>query len=806
MNKKILHPMFLILTFILIPLLPTETTARAASSSIVISQVYGGGGNSGATYTHDFVELFNLGSTPVSIEGWTLQYTSAAGSTWQTAALSDSIPPGGYYLVQLAQGSGGTTPLPVPDASASIAMSGSNGKVALVSTATPLNGSCPGGVEIVDLVGYGSASCFEGGGAAPALGTTNAALRNAGGCTDSDDNSADFTAAGPAPRNSASPAAPCALPGDPSGVGAASPNPVFPGGTTLLTVAVTPGANPPSTGIAVQADLTSVGGAAFQPFFDDGSNGDVTPADNTFSFMAAIPNGTSPGNFSLPASISDAQGRSASLLISLEVAPSGANSPPVVAAGGPYSVLEGGAVTVIASGNDPDGDVLSYSWDLDGDGVYETPGQAVLFSAAGLDGPGNRTIGVRAVDPGGLQALALASVSVTNSAPLVSISPVLQTVQYSDPLQGMRIQSSDVGPDLPPDLSTRWNFNSGGYTDGLPHWLGLAPGGCGAGECSWLLSGTAAAPPGVYGLQVSLADKDGGVGTADITVAITPEDALATYTGALFAATASSAGSRAALTLAATVQDITVLDPARDPYPGDIRNAMVRFVDRDNGDAVLCSAPVGLVDPTDMKTGTATCNWTADLGSAASMSVRIGTVVSGHYGRSDPVDDALITVARPLAGSLITGGGFLLLEDSTGWLAGDAGSKANFGFNLRYRQSGRNPRGQFTLILRRTESDGLHVYQVRANAVSSFSVQPEAGTAIFNGKASIQDISDPLAPLLVDGNAALQVTIRDPGEPGTDDSIGITLWNKNGGLWFSSRWDGLLTVEQILAGGNLLVR
>jgi len=80
------------------------------------------------------------------------------------------------------------------------------------------------------------------------------------------------------------------------------------------------------------------------------------------------------------------------------------------------------------------------------------------------------------------------------------------------------------------------------------------------------------------------------------------------------------------------------------------------------------------------------------------------------------------------------------------------------------------------------------------------------GTATFNGKASIQDITDPYNPISIDGNATLQVTMTDRGDPGTKDSIGITLWNKSGGLWFSSNWNGKQTVEQTLGGGNLVMR
>jgi len=182
----------------------------AASPAIVISQVYGGGGNTGATLTNDFVGLFNRSNAPVAVDGWTVQYASAAGSTWQTTALSGTIASGQYYLVREARGAGGTIELPVADAAGNIAMSASSGKVALVAAATPLSESCPAAAAYVDLVGYGgSATCYEGSEEAPTLGNTTAAARRGGGCLDSDDNAADFVETSPDPRNSATPVHPC---------------------------------------------------------------------------------------------------------------------------------------------------------------------------------------------------------------------------------------------------------------------------------------------------------------------------------------------------------------------------------------------------------------------------------------------------------------------------------------------------------------------------------------------------------------------------------------------------------------------
>ncbi len=182
--------------------------AAAVSPSIVISEVYGGGGNSGATYRNDFIELFNRGTSAVSVTGWSVQYASATGTTWQVTNLSGSIAPGQYYLVQEAQGAGGTTNLPTPDATGTIAMSGTAGKVALVNTTAALTGSCPTGT--FDLVGFGTtANCFEGSGPAPAPSNTNSDQRASGGCTETDQNAADFAVAAAAPQNTAAALAPC---------------------------------------------------------------------------------------------------------------------------------------------------------------------------------------------------------------------------------------------------------------------------------------------------------------------------------------------------------------------------------------------------------------------------------------------------------------------------------------------------------------------------------------------------------------------------------------------------------------------
>ncbi len=178
-----------------------------AANPLRISQVYGGGGESGATYTHDFIEIFNSSNTALDLTGWSVQFTTSLGLFWQVTPLTGTIPANGYYLIQEGAGGGGTTLLPVPDNTGSIFMVADNFKVALVDSTTALSGTCP--TDVVDFVGIGSANCYEGAAAAPVLSNTTAAIRKEGGCTDTNDNGADFEASAPNPRNTASPTHAC---------------------------------------------------------------------------------------------------------------------------------------------------------------------------------------------------------------------------------------------------------------------------------------------------------------------------------------------------------------------------------------------------------------------------------------------------------------------------------------------------------------------------------------------------------------------------------------------------------------------
>ncbi|HEY3449874.1 MAG TPA: lamin tail domain-containing protein [Myxococcales bacterium] len=193
--------------------------AAGCAPGVVISQVYGGGGNSGAQFTNDFVELHNRSTNPVDVTNWSVQYTSATGTSWSSnlqalcsgTCTTRSIPAGGYLLIQLAAGTTPSGALPTPDVTGTIAMAGANGKVALVASKTALTGNCPAGV--IDFVGYGTADCPTN--KVGALSNSTAAIRNGAaaspgtGCDFTGNNTTDFTVAAPSPRNSATTAVTC---------------------------------------------------------------------------------------------------------------------------------------------------------------------------------------------------------------------------------------------------------------------------------------------------------------------------------------------------------------------------------------------------------------------------------------------------------------------------------------------------------------------------------------------------------------------------------------------------------------------
>lgn len=290
----------------------TESTGSVMPSpNLVISQFQAGGA---ANANDEFIEIHNNGATAVDLNGYRVVYRSAAGvndvgpmAVWTTPTM---IQPGQYMLITSTSYDGGVAfDVEYNPTTCACSMGAAGGGLAI-----RLGESNTG--TIIDSIGWGTATnVFVETAAATVPGNDNSKARAGGGCTDTDNNSADFATLTPAAaRNSSSPLTVC------SGGGTtlfaamnASPSTVIPGGSTLLSVTVVPATTPPSTGITVVGNLTQIGGSATQTFFDDGTNGDVTAGDNVFSIFAPIPANATGGVKNVTAVASDAQLRTANV-------------------------------------------------------------------------------------------------------------------------------------------------------------------------------------------------------------------------------------------------------------------------------------------------------------------------------------------------------------------------------------------------------------------------------------------------------------------------------------------------------------
>ena len=203
--------------FTFLSLVALAVTANAQVTHVVIAQVYGAGGNNGATYNQDYVMLYNPTSAEIDMSAYALQYNSATGpgstNPWTVNAFpaGTKIAAGKYFLIGLNKGTTGAgVALPTPDydvpQATALALSGSNGKIVLTTATTSFGTSsqCPTAGTIIDFVGYGTTNCSETSPTGTALTVTTAAIRKSvsGVFVDTDNNSNDFTTGTPNPLNS----------------------------------------------------------------------------------------------------------------------------------------------------------------------------------------------------------------------------------------------------------------------------------------------------------------------------------------------------------------------------------------------------------------------------------------------------------------------------------------------------------------------------------------------------------------------------------------------------------------------------
>ena len=212
--------------------------------------------------------------------------------------------------------------------------------------------------------------------------------------------------------------------------------------------------------------------------------------------------------------------------------------------------------------------------------------------------------------------------------------------------------------------------------------------------------------------------------------------------------------------------------------------------------------PVVLVNAGNTMIGTVstTFNYTLSSTDCANKGTTLDVyaVVNNYYSGDNALDPGSVTIAVPGSES-VTGGGYLLMQNSIGTYAGTTGTKTNFGFTMKWTKSGTNVKGQCNIIVRRNG----RVYQIKSNAITSLSVNGSNGN--FATKANMRDITDPLNPITVSGNADLFVNMYDGSPGGQMDSISI-LYQNGSTIIYSSHWNGTQTVRRLLDGGNIQVR
>jgi hypothetical protein len=536
----------------------------------------------------------------------------------------------------------------------------------------------------------------------------------------------------------------------------------------------------------------------------------IDPTSGVFTWTPTEAQGGNPNSqYVFTVKVSDDGSPSLSDTEQITVTVNEVNSAPVLNAIGNQTGVWGNAFGFTASASDPDIPANTLTFSLIG-----APSGASIGSSTGVFSwtpsmvqIGSHTFTVRVTDDGSPSMFAERSVTI-------SVGRRATTLVYTG--DGSEQYSDQQA------LSATLTDSGGGAMNGNPlsgKTIGYAIGtetasdatdGSGVSMANLILTQN---PNLVYTVASNFAGDAYYLPSSDSDpFDIVQEDARSFYTGTLFASTSCATCASGNVTLAATIKDITAADPpdpAIDAYEGDIRNAKVTFVNRDAGNAPIAGCAnmsVGLVDLTNTKLGTVNCNWSVNLGTQDSLDFRIGVVVSNYYSRNAPVEDTVITVSKPIGTNFITGGGYLVLTESSGQYSGLDGLKSNFGFNVKYNSSGKNLQGRVNVIVR--GSDG-RVYQIKGNVMRTLSVNnanPNARKAVWSGKASLTDVTDPLNPIALGGNATFQMEMTDRGEPGSSDSLSITLWNDAGGLLHSSNWNGTRSIEQTIAGGNLVVR
>jgi YVTN family beta-propeller protein len=333
------------------------------------------------------------------------------------------------------------------------------------------------------------------------------------------------------------------------------------------------------------------------------------------------------------------------------------NAEPTVNAGGPYSVDEGSSINVTATGSDIDDDVLIYRWDLDGDGVFETTGQTVIFSAAALDGPSSRTIKAQVTDSLGLTAVATTTVNVLNVKPTINTTTLNANPIFENGSVELSVNFSDPGVADTHPVIINWG-------DGSPDTsLSLAAGIYNLNVTHiYLDDNPTGTPSDLYNITVTVMDDDGGTdGSATSIIVNNAAPVITSVTGP----------GPLALGTAASVT-INIADP------GSQDTFTAVYVWDDGTTSTL--------------TGLSGSSFTAAHTYTASGVYTIQVTVTDDDTGNASTFYQFVVIYDP-EGGFVTGGGFII--SPAGALESDSTltGKANFGFNSKYHNGATVPTG-----------------------------------------------------------------------------------------------------------------